>query len=333
MGSNLVDYLLTKGKTVSVLDNLSRIGSEDNLSWLRSRHGESWRFVQGDIRDPEAVATVVRESKPDVIAHLAGQVAMTTSVEDPRLDFEVNTMGTFNVLEAVRLHSPSTILLYSSTNKVYGSLDQLRYEELETRYQLLDYPDGLDESLPLDGYSPYGCSKLVAEQYVRDYQRIYGIPTVVFRHSTMYGGRQFATYDQGWIGWFCMKAVEMAAPDAPPFTISGDGKQVRDVLYADDLVSVYIEAVEHIDTTAGQIYNIGGGYDNSLSLLELFALLEELTAVKMRYSHLDWRAGDQKVFIADTSKAEKEFGWSPTISGKEGIGRMVQWSRQIKSQF
>jgi CDP-paratose 2-epimerase len=328
IGANLADALLGAGKEVVILDNLSRVGSRDNLAWLRARHGADWEFVEGDVRDVALVADLVREIRPRALAHLAGQVAMTTSLENPRLDFEVNAWGTFNVLEAVRLHSLSTIVLYSSTNKVYGSLDYLRYEETDSRYILPDYPLGLDERVRLDGHSPYGCSKLAADQYVRDYHRMYGIPTVVFRHSSMYGGRQFATFDQGWIGWFCLKALEMADVEAPPFTISGDGKQVRDVLHADDLIRAYVQAVEHDTCTAGQIYNIGGGRANSLSLLELFSLLERLVGVPMRFTRLDWRPGDQRVFVANCRKAQGDMDWWPTIAAEEGIRRMLDWSRE-----
>ena len=259
VGSNLADALLTRGDAVTLLDNLSRVGASDNLEWLQGRHGNAVRFFRGDTRDFESLRTVVQETQPDAIAHLAGQVAMTTSLANPRLDFETNALGTFNVLESVRLHAPDAIVMYSSTNKVYGSLDYLRYEEDATRYVLPDYPLGVNEDLPLDGLSPYGCSKLAGEQYVRDYHRMYGLRTVVFRHSSMYGGRQFATADQGWIGWFCQKALEMTSVEAKPFTICGNGKQVRDVLHAQDLIQVYMLAAAHIDKAQGKIYNIGGG--------------------------------------------------------------------------
>ena len=331
VGTNLADALLSKGENVAILDNMTRLGSRDNLTWLRSRHGSDWRFVEADIRNADAVDRLVLDTKPHALAHLAGQVAMATSIENPRLDFEVNVLGTLNVLESVRLHSPTTIVLYSSTNKVYGSLDYLRSEEAETRYLLPDYPFGLDESLSLDGHSPYGCSKLSADQYVRDYHRIYGIPTVVFRHSSMYGGRQFATYDQGWIGWFCLKALEMTRVNAVPFTISGDGKQVRDLLHADDLIRAYLQAVKYYERISGKIFNIGGGIENSLSLLELFAELELLTHNKMRYTRLDWRAGDQKVFVANYGAAQRDFLWRPAVEAREGISRMVEWSREILS--
>jgi len=332
VGSNLANVLMLDGEEVLILDSLYRRGSTNNLNWLRSCFGESsFRFFQADIRDTDSVTRIIKESRPDVIAHLAGQVAMSTSLSNPRLDFEVNAGGTFNVLEAVRLHSSTTIVLYSSTNKVYGSLDQIRVEELETRYILPDYPVGLNEDIPQDGHSPYGCSKLAADQYTRDYSRMYGIPTVVFRHSSMYGARQFATYDQGWIGWFCQKSVEAAQPGHKPFSISGNGKQVRDVLHATDLINVYRLAAANINTTAGRIYNIGGGVENSLSLLELFSLLEKINGYPVHYYQSEWRPGDQKVFIADTTRGNQDFGWSPKVDKEAGIRRMLEWCLEISS--
>jgi len=328
IGSNLANVLIKDKEDVVVLDNLSRVGSEKNLAWLRSLFGNQFEFIQADTRDYENISQIIKEHRLDVIAQLAGQVAMTTSLKDPRLDFEINALGTFNILEAVRLFSPTTKVLFSSTNKVYGSLDWIQSIEEKTRYINPDFPKGLDEAIPLDGYSPYGCSKLAADQYVRDYYRMYQIPTVVFRHSSMYGGRQFATYDQGWIGWFCQKSLEMVNPHADSFTISGDGKQVRDVLHAQDLVSVYRMAVAQIEKTAGKIYNIGGGMENSLSLLELFSLLEKYSGNLMRYSQLDWRPGDQKVFVADTSLALKDFGWQPKVKKEIGIQQMLSWAHE-----
>ena len=329
VGTNLADALFREGEDVVLLDNLSRVGSRDNLSWLRSQHGEDWLFVEADIRNHSVLARLVEERKPCALAHLAGQVAMTTSIQNPRFDFEVNALGTLNVLESVRQYSPATIVLYSSTNKVYGSLDYLRYQESGTRYILPDYPDGFDENLPLDGHSPYGCSKLAAEQYVRDYHRIYDIPTVVFRHSSIYGGRQFSSIDQGWIGWFCMKSLEMGETDAPAFTICGNGKQVRDVLHADDLVKVYFEAFEQIHRTSGNVYNIGGGQTNSLSLLEFFDTLERLTHNQMRFQKLEWRIGDQKFFIANTGLAAQHFGWKPAVEKEKGLAAMLEWCREL----
>lgn len=331
VGSNLASALLRSGTDVIVLDDLSRFGSTENLRWLRRSHGEDWRFVRGQVQDADLLSTLMAEARPAVVAHLAGQVAMTTSLLDPRLDFETNALGTFNVLDAVRCASSESIVLFSSTNKVYGSLDQLRYAEASTRYQLVDYPLGLDESLPLEGHSPYGCSKLCADQYVRDFARMYGLKTVVFRHSSMYGGRQYATADQGWVGWFCQKAIESIDTQGPAFTINGDGKQVRDVLHGDDLVAAYIAAARHIERTAGQVYNLGGGAANALSLLELFALLERQTGARMRFTRLAWRAGDQKVFVADVSKAVRDFGWRPKVDCECGIATMVEWCRELAS--
>jgi len=329
IGSNLADALLADGEEVVVLDNMSRVGSVSNRDWLRGRYGQGWRCIEGDTRDAELIAALVCETKPRQIAHLAGQVAMTTSLANPRLDFEVNVLGTFNVLEAVRLHSPDTQVMYSSTNKVYGALDYLPYEETATRYTLPGYPAGLDESLQLDGHSPYGCSKLAADQYVRDYHRMYGLATVVFRHSSMYGGRQFATYDQGWVGWFCQQALAMHDPTTPSFTISGDGKQVRDVLHSSDLIRAYRNAAQRRELTAGHIYNIGGGMRNSLSLLELFALLESFTGDPLRFRRIDWREGDQKVFVADARKAEHELAWVARMTTEDGIRQMLSWCREI----
>lgn len=329
VGSNLADALLAKGDDVVILDNLSRLGSRDNLAWIRSRHGDEWRFLEADIRNSDIVANLIEETKPRAIAHLAGQVAMTTSLQNPRLDFETNVLGSVNILEAVRLHSPSTIVLYSSTNKVYGDLDWVDYEEEETRYVAPDYPDGFDEATPLSFHSPYGCSKGAADQYMLDYARMFGLSTVVFRHSSMYGGRQFATYDQGWIGWFCKKALEMKNANSQSFTISGTGKQVRDVLHAADLVTVYQQAVEHIHKASGHVFNIGGGPDSSLSLLELFTLLERLTGNTMRFLQLEERAGDQKVFVACISKAAQMMNWKPKVSINTGIEEMLAWSREI----
>jgi CDP-paratose 2-epimerase len=329
VGSNLTDALLTMGDEVIILDDLSRVGSRDNLSWLHSRHGVEWRFIEDDIRDTDVVSQNIQDTKPDVLAHLAGQVAMTTSLHNPRFDFEVNVLGTINVLEAVRTFSSETIVLYSSTNKVYGELAWVDYEEHETRYVAPHYPNGFDETIPLNFHSPYGCSKGAADQYMLDYARMFDLRTVVFRHSSMYGGRQFATYDQGWIGWFCLKALEMADSDAQPFTISGNGKQVRDVLHATDLVAVYLKAIEHIHRASGHVYNIGGGPENSLSLLELFALLERLTGNTMRFVHIEERAGDQKVFVACIGKAAQMIKWKPQFHIKNGIKEMVEWCKVI----
>ncbi|WP_022854415.1 GDP-mannose 4,6-dehydratase [Thermodesulfatator atlanticus] len=328
LGSNLASEVLRKREELIIFDNLYRIGSYENLEWLKQQG--DFRFVHGDIRNREDIEKVIKEEKPDVIFHLAGQVAMTTSIENPRLDFEVNALGTFNLLDAVRKYSPESIIIYSSTNKVYGDLGWVRYEETETRYIAPDFPNGFPESIPLDFHSPYGCSKGAADQYMLDFCRIYGIKTVVFRHSSMYGGRQFATYDQGWIGWFCLKAIEIKKGLLKePFTIHGNGKQVRDVLYADDMIELYFKTIENIEKAKGEAFNIGGGMENSLSLLELFSLLEKELDIKMRYKKLPWRESDQKIFVADIRKAQKLIGWQPKVSKYNGIQKMLEWIKKL----
>jgi len=323
VGSNLAAEVLKLNEELFVFDNLYRTGSEKNLLWLKDK-GE-FKFYHLDIRNYNDVENVIKEIKPDIIFHLAGQVAMTTSINDPRMDFEVNVVGTHNVLEAVRKYSPKTSILYSSTNKVYGDLEYLNYEEMDTRYVCKEYPDGFDEKLPLDFHSPYGCSKGAADQYLLDYHRMYGINTVVFRHSSMYGGNQHPTYDQGWIGWFVQKAIEIKKGiSKESFTISGNGKQVRDVLHADDVTSLYFLASENIEKTKGQAFNIGGGIENSLSLLELFKLLEDELLIEMNYKKLPWRESDQKVFICDSAKALNFLGWKPNICRNEGVLRMLK---------
>ena len=256
LGSNLAADALHRGDELLVFDNLCRTGSTENLAWLQGLG--DFQFVRGDIRNQNDTTRLIQSFQPDAIFHLAGQVAMTTSIENPRMDFEVNVVGTLNLLEAVRLYAPECSVIYSSTNKVYGDLEQYAYRETETRYKCIDKPDGFDETTPLDFHSPYGCSKGAADQYMLDYARIYGLKTVVFRHSSMYGGRQFATYDQGWVGWFCEKAVEAKEGGVhESFTISGSGKQVRDVLHADDMKRVYFAALTNIEVAKGQVFNIG----------------------------------------------------------------------------
>lgn len=268
----------------------------------------------------------MRKFKPEVIFHLAGQVAMTTSISDPKLDFETNSLGTLNLLESVRRHVPNAALIYSSTNKVYGDLEKLEYVETPTRYLAKGHEAGFDESLPLDFRSPYGCSKGSADQYMLDYARVYGLKTVVFRHSSIFGGRQFSTYDQGWIGWFVSQALETKVqPDREPFTISGDGKQVRDVLFSDDLVRCYFKAAANVDRIRGNAFNIGGGAENSLSLLELFAFLGRELQVTLRFKKLPPRCSDQKVFVANIKKAQRLFGWSPIVGKEKGLRKMIHW--------
>ena len=326
LGSNLASDAMARGDELIIFDNLSRVGSRENLPWLQAQG--KLIFEYGDIRNQNDISRIVQIYKPDAIFHLAGQVAMTTSIANPRMDFEVNTLGTLNLLEAVRQYAPNSSLVYSSTNKVYGDLEQYTYIETDTRYKCIDYPNGFDEQTQISFQSPYGCSKGAADQYMLDYARIYGLKTVVFRHSSMYGGRQFATYDQGWIGWFCQKAVEASKGIVKePFTISGNGKQVRDVLHSDDMKRLYLAALNNIDQAKGQAFNIGGGIENSLSLLELFMLLEELVNTKLIFSSLPIRESDQRVFIADLAKAKRILDWVPIVSAQDGIEKMVDWVR------
>jgi len=331
LGSNLAIDALARGDDLVIFDNLYRKGSRENLEWLQEKG--SLRFVHGDIRNQNDITQLVQSFNPDVIFHLAGQVAMTTSIVNPRMDFEVNVMGTYNLLEAVRQHAPEAIVVYSSTNKVYGDLEQYTYTEKETRYQCDDFLKGFNEQTQLDFHSPYGCSKGAADQYMLDYARIFGIKTVVFRHSSMYGGRQFASYDQGWVGWFCQKGVETKEGRGnEPFTISGTGKQVRDVLHADDMKRLYMAAIINIDHAKGQAFNIGGGYDNSLSLLELFTLLETILSIKLKYSKIPVRESDQRVFVSDISKAKHLLNWQPLVTVQEGVTRMVEWVSETNKQ-
>ena len=324
LGSNLASDALKRGDKVLIFDNLSREGARFNLEWLRN-FGK-FNFIHGDIRIKNDITRLIIDFQPDVIFHLAGQVAMTTSIDNPNLDFEINVIGTFNLLEAARLYSSNAIIVYSSTNKVYGSLDQFTYTELESRYFCNESPLGFSEEVQLDFHSPYGCSKGSADQYMLDYARIYNLKTVVFRHSSMYGGRQFATYDQGWIGWFCQKAIEIKQKrNKETFSISGSGKQVRDVLHAEDMQRLYFSAVNNIDSAKGQAFNIGGGHLNSLSLLELFSILEDEIGDNIEYNKLPFRESDQKVFIADISKAKKILNWEPKINAKSGIILMLDW--------
>jgi CDP-paratose 2-epimerase len=303
LGSNLASHAIKNGHELFILDNLYRFGATDNLNWLRTLG--KFNFIHGDIRNTNDIQRTIKEIKPDAIFHLAGQVAMTTSIANPRMDFETNVLGSFNLLDAVRDHSPDTIVVYSSTNKVYGDLEQFTYNETANRYECIEMPYGFDETVNLDFHSPYGVSKGSADQYMLDYARMFGVKTVVFRHSSMYGGRQFATYDQGWIGWFCQKAIETESGKLKEeFTVSGNGKQVRDVLHADDMITLYYKAIEHIESAKGQAFNIGGGMDNSLSLLELFDYLNEKLSINMSYKKLPVRSSDQKVFVADICKAK-----------------------------
>jgi CDP-paratose 2-epimerase len=319
IGCNVVKRLMQLSHEVVILDDLSRRGTEDNLEWLR-RQG-NLTFVKQDIRDPAGVRDAIcRHDDADVLLHLAGQVAVTTSVTDPRSDFEINALGTFNVLEAVRASGGRAIVLYASTNKVYGNMEHEGVGLRGKRYGYKRLKRGVSERTPLDFHSPYGCSKGTADQYVRDYSRIYGLRTVVFRQSCIYGTRQFGIEDQGWVAWFTIAAVL-----GRKLTIFGNGRQVRDVLFVDDLAECYLKAVERFDQAAGQVYNIGGGPANQLSLLELLDLLERKTGRRIKPVFADWRPGDQKVFVSDITKAKSELQWAPKVSAAAGVQQLIDW--------
>jgi CDP-paratose 2-epimerase len=341
LGSNVAHHFLTRGDELVIVDALFRRGAEANLIWLQSIAKKNQiSFYQIDTADNKAFGECLsREKGFDYVCHFAGQVAMTTSLDDPLRDFHTNATGSLNLLEGVRKYSPNALVAFSSTNKVYGDLEYIRLAENKTRYTAPDYPLGFDETLPLDFASPYGCSKGSADQYFRDWYRNFGLRTVVFRHSSIYGGRQFATYDQGWIGWFCFKALEQKqlkdeGVNGDAFTISGSGKQVRDVLHSDDLSKLYAMASENSAALAGNIYNIGGGMRNSMSLLELFALLESKLEYdgQIIYEKLPRRKSDQDFFVADIAKIRNAIGWEPLVSAEKGIERMIEWSRAVLKQ-
>lgn len=327
IGTNLADHYLSNDKNVTIFDNFSRQGTEENVRWLEEKYGERVRIVRGDVRWLNGEFQELVDDA-EVVFHLAAQVAVTTSVTDPVEDFEINARGTFNVLEAVRKSISKPILLYSSTNKVYGKMDDLKIDERDGRYAYADLETGVPETRPLEFYSPYGCSKGCGDQYVVDYARIYNLDTVVFRQSCIYGPHQFGIEDQGWVAWFAIRAMQEL-----PFTIYGDGKQVRDVLYIGDLIAAYDAAVNNIENTRGQAYNIGGGTQNTLSLLELVHLLEEQFGTKLTFDFDDWRPGDQLCYISDLRKAEEDFGWQPRVNAVEGVANLVDWLDSNRALF
>jgi len=328
VGCHLVHDLLGDNRKVTVLDSLSRRGSERNLEWLQRQHPDGdLRFVKGDVRDPPAVKSAAEDV--DAIYHLAGQVAVTSSVQDPRLDFEINALGTLNVLEAARQSPCQPVVMFTSTNKVYGGMEDVALVEKDTSYEYRDLPDGIPESRPLDFHSPYGCSKGAADQYVRDYARIYGLRTVVFRMSCIYGPRQFGNEDQGWLAHFIISAATGA-----PITIYGDGKQVRDVLFVEDLVRALRGAADKISITAGKVYNIGGGPSNTLSVWQEFGqLLAELSGEPVTVSYQDWRPGDQPCYVSDIRNVGRDLGWTPAVDKRAGIRRLWEWVSSNKEVF
>lgn len=328
IGSNYVHRLLGRGENVTIYDNLSRAGASKNLGWLEESFGkDSSTLVVGDVTDAARLTEAARDA--DIIVHLAGQVAVTTSVTNPREDFEANALGTFNALEAARASGRDPIFLYASTNKVYGGMEDVALAEEPTRWRYADLEHGCPETQPLDFHSPYGCSKGTGDQYVRDYARIYGLRSVVFRQSCIYGPRQFGIEDQGWVAWFVIAAVM-----GRPITIYGDGKQVRDVLHVDDLLNAYDAAIDRIELAAGRVYNLGGGPGNVMSVWAEFGpILEKLLGRKIDVARGDWRPGDQKVFYADIRVAGRELGWVPRIGVGQGVERLFEWVKENTNLF
>ena len=326
IGSNASRHFADRGWSVTILDSMSRTGTEKNIQWLRSC--DNIRLIKHDIRDHLAVEELLDQEKPAVVLHLAAQVAVTTSVLDPKEDFLINASATLNLLESVREKTPETFVIFASTNKVYGQLGSIEIVEQDTRYQYKNLANGVDESTLLDFYSPYGCSKGCADQYVHDYSRIYGIKTVVFRQSCIYGPRQFGHEDQGWVAWFTIASLL-----GKKVTIFGDGKQIRDLLYVDDLCEAFEKAIYRQDTISGQAFNLGGGSENTLSLMELIAKLDELNKVPLVIDWDDWRPGDQKVFVSCNSKAQAALDWSPSVNVDDGVVRLHKWVKEHVSLF
>jgi CDP-paratose 2-epimerase len=322
VGANVAHRLLSSGTRVRLLDNLSRPGVDRNLAWLAASHGELLEPLLGDLRDEAAVARAVKGVT--AIFHCAAQVAVTTSLIDPIHDFEVNARGTLNLLEAARRQDPPPFVLFTSTNKVYGALDDVALVDLGGRYVPVDpaLRRGVSEARGLAFHSPYGCSKGAAEQYVLDWAHTYGVPATVFRMSCIYGPRQFGTEDQGWVAHFLIQAMS-----GRPLTLYGDGKQVRDVLFVDDLVDAFLLARERPRQVAGRAFNVGGGPGNTTSLLELIALIEELGGSRPRVSFEDWRLADQRWYVSDPRAFMALTGWEPRTGVREGVGRLHGWIR------
>lgn len=321
VGCNLANHFANKGHKITVYDNLSRKMTKTNLDWLQKNYKGKISYISADIRDFEMIKKAARDA--DVIIHTAAQVAVTTSLDNPREDFEINALGTFNMLEAARLSKNNPKIVFFSTNKVYGNnVNKIPVKELDTRYTFDDkkYEHGIPEDFSTDAeeHSPYGVSKYSADMYTRDYAHTYGLHTTVFRCSCMYGTRQFGNEDQGWVAHFVISSIL-----GRPLTIYGDGKQVRDLLFIDDLVMLVEAAITK--SKKGDVFNIGGGSDNTLSLLELLAILDKKLGKKSKPAFSGWRTADQKVYISDIRKAQKVLGWKPSVGPEEGIGRLIAW--------
>lgn len=322
IGTNTAAALVDAGEKCVLADNFYRLGAKYNRAYLRERFRLEVDYL--DVRFRDQVNAYWAAHDADVILHLAGQVSLVASIQDPLYDFDANALGTLNVLEATRRFRPDARVIYASTNKVYGDLRTLRVDETETRYRLPDYPEGLSEDLPLELHGAYSCSKGAADLYVLDYHRVYDLSTVALRQSSIYGGLQYASEDQGWVAYFVQMGVERR-----PFRISGTGKQVRDLLHISDLIKCFraIARAPRESLVFGQAFNIGGGPEASLSVCELFAKLESGYGFPMQFTAGPPRMGDQKVFIADTRKARQHLGWQPSVSIAEGLDELVEWSR------
>lgn len=319
IGSHATRRFLDRGWKVTVFDNMSRLGCAEAVAWMQSHpQATNLSIIRGDVRDADAIRHAAADA--DAILHAAGQTAVTKSVTNPREDFESNALGTLNLLEAARASGRKAAILFTSTNKVYGGMEETGVVLRDQHYGYESFPNGVPESQPLDFHSPYGCSKGAADQYIRDYSRIYDLPTIVFRQSCIYGTWQFGTEDQGWLAHFAIAAVL-----DKPITIFGDGMQVRDALYIEDLVDAFEAAFARSRELKGQIFNIGGGPTRAISLLDLITQLESLRGSGMQVSYDDWRPGDQRVYISDVSKAQQHLGWSPRIDVSEGVRRLYTW--------
>ncbi|MDP3724832.1 MAG: GDP-mannose 4,6-dehydratase [bacterium] len=324
IGCNIASRYAKKDHHVIVIDNLSRAGTEKNRDWLLKTFPKNITFEHGDIRKEKDLTSI---KNADLVFHMAAQVAVTTSVTDPRSDFEINALGTFNVLEAVRTLASKAIVIYASTNKVYGSMESVGVKEIAGRWEYVNPTlrrKGVPETLTLDFHSPYGCSKGTGDQYARDYHRIFGLKTIVFRQSCIYGPRQFGNEDQGWVMYFTRSALAGRS-----ITIYGDGKQIRDILHVDDLLDAYDCAINRIEKTAGQIFNIGGGPTQTISLLELIASLEKTLGRKIKLNYDDWRSGDQKVYVSCIRKAKQDIGWKSKIEVETGLSSLLAWAKTL----
>ena len=329
VGTNLAHRLASSGRTVRIYDNLSRQGVEQNARWLQETHGDLIRLDVADVRDAEALRRAVRGAAQ--VFHLAAQVAVTTSLTDPLHDFEVNARGTLNLLEAIRAQDAPPPLVFTSTNKVYGELPDVNLRVRGRRYEPEDADvraQGISEARALDFHSPYGCSKGAADQYVLDYARTYGLPAVVFRMSCIYGPHQFGTEDQGWVAHFLIRALE-----GKPITLYGDGMQVRDILFVEDLVNAFQTAQASIERLSGQAFNIGGGSDNTVSLLNLIDLIGETYGTQPEVRFDEWRPGDQRYYVSDTRKFADATGWAARTDAPRGIERLASWLRETRGLF